>query len=57
MEIAKRIEAGENEVEEEVLSSPVTLDYVIKLGEAIEVGEADIRDIFEDTEDANADRK
>src|SRR5215469_16207982 len=41
--------------EEEVLSSPVTLDYVIKLGEAIEVGEADIRDIFEDTEDANAD--
>src|SRR5262250_2942500 len=55
VEIAKRIEAGENEVEEEVLSSPVTLDYVIKLGEAIEAGEADIRDIFEDTEDANAD--
>src|SRR6516164_7693004 len=55
VEIAKRIEAGENEVEEEVLSSPVTLDYVIKLGEAIEAGEADIRDIFEYTEDANAD--
>src|SRR5437899_9697710 len=35
VEIAKRIEAGENEVEEEVLGSPVTLDYVIKLGEAI----------------------
>ena len=55
VEIAKRIEAGENEVEEEVLSSPVTLDYVIKLAEAIEAAEADIRDIFEDTEDANAD--
>src|SRR5215471_4233169 len=55
VEIAKRIEAGENEVEEEVLSSPVTLDYVIRLAEAIEGGEADIRDIFEDTEDANAD--
>src|SRR5262250_3953266 len=55
VEIAKRIEAGEHEVEEEVLSSPVTLDYVLKLGEAIEAGEADIRDIFEDNEDANAD--
>jgi RNA polymerase primary sigma factor len=27
VEIAKRIEAGENEVEEEVLRSPVTLDW------------------------------
>src|SRR5208282_214676 len=55
VEIAKRIEAGENEVEEEVLSSPVTLDYVLRLGDAIEAGEADLRDIFEDTEDANSD--
>ena len=55
VEIAKRIEAGENEVEEEVLGSPVTLDYVIRLGEAIEVGEADIRDMFEDNDDANSD--
>ena len=30
VEIAKRIEAGENEVEEEVLGSPVTLDFVIE---------------------------
>src|SRR6266849_6996901 len=30
VEIAKRIEAGENEVEEEVLRSPVTLDFVIE---------------------------
>ncbi len=33
VEIAKRIEAGENEVEEEVLGSPVTLDHVIRVGE------------------------
>src|SRR4030081_3476294 len=32
VEIAKRIEAGENEVEEEVLRSPVTLDLVIEMG-------------------------
>src|ERR1700728_4796478 len=55
VEIAKRIEAGENEVEEEVLSSPVTLKHVYELGEAILIGEADIRDIFEDTDDANSD--
>ncbi len=30
VEIAKRIEAGENEVEDEVLRSPVTLDFVIE---------------------------
>jgi hypothetical protein len=30
VEIAKRIEAGENEVEEEVLRCPVTLDFVIE---------------------------
>ena len=55
VEIAKRIEAGENEVEEEVLGSPVTLKHVYELGEAILIGEADIRDIFEDTDDANSD--
>ena len=36
VEIAKRIEAGEQEVEEEVLKSPVTLDFLIDLGERIE---------------------
>ena len=51
VEIAKRIEAGENEVEEEVLSSPVTLDFVIDLGDRIEAGEADLRDIFEESEE------
>ena len=35
VEIAKRIEAGEQEVEEEVLKSPVTLDFLIDLGDRI----------------------
>ena len=48
VEIAKRIEAGENEVEEEVLGSPITLDFVIRVGERVEAGEADLRDVFED---------
>ena len=52
VEIAKRIEAGENEVEEEVLGSPVTLDFVIEAGEHVEAGDADLRDVFEDTEES-----
>ena len=51
VEIAKRIEAGENEVEEEVLRSPVTLDLVIEMGARVEAGEADPRDIFEENEE------
>src|SRR5579884_332771 len=53
VEIAKRIEAGEMEVEEEVLSSPVTLDFVIGLGDRVESGEADLREVFEDSEEAS----
>ncbi|HEY6394467.1 MAG TPA: RNA polymerase sigma factor RpoD [Candidatus Binataceae bacterium] len=49
VEIAKRIEAGENEVEDEVLGSPVTLDFVIDVGDRVEAGEADLRDVFEDS--------
>ncbi len=51
VEIAKRIEAGENEVEEEVLRSPVTLDLVIEMGARVETGEADLRDLFEENEE------
>ena len=51
VEIAKRIETSEQEVEEEVLKSPVTLDFLIDLGERIEAGEADLRDIFEESEE------
>ncbi|HUY19513.1 MAG TPA: RNA polymerase sigma factor RpoD [Candidatus Binataceae bacterium] len=55
VEIAKRIEAGEMEVEEEVLGSPVTLDFVIGLGDRVESGEADLREVFEDNEEPGGD--
>src|SRR5713226_4280271 len=48
VEIAKRIEAAENEVEEEVLRSPVTLDLVIEMGARVE---ADLRDLFEENQE------
>jgi RNA polymerase primary sigma factor len=58
VEIAKRIEVGENEVEDEVLRSPVTLDFVILIGDRIQAGEADLRDIFEENEEpADADEE
>src|SRR6202158_5585357 len=58
VEIAKRIEAGENEVEEEVLRSPVTLDLVLEMGARVEAGEADLRDLFEQNEEpADADEE
>jgi RNA polymerase primary sigma factor len=58
VEIAKRIEAGENEVEDEVLRSRVTLDFVIEMGARVEAGEADLRDIFEESEEpADADEE
>jgi RNA polymerase primary sigma factor len=58
VEIAKRIEAGKSEVEEEVLRSPVTLDLVIEMGARVEAGEADLRDLFEENEEpADADEE
>ncbi len=51
VEIAKRIEAGEKEVKDEVLRSPIALDRVIEIAEQIEAGEADLRDIFEENEE------
>jgi len=52
VEIAKRIEAGENEVEDEVLRSPVTLDFVIQMGDLVQEGEDHLlREIFEDNEE------
>src|SRR6202165_4906309 len=51
VEIAKRIEAGEQEVEEEALKAPGTVDFLFYLGERIEAGEADLRDIFEESDE------
>jgi RNA polymerase primary sigma factor len=57
VEIAKRIEAGEFEVEDEVLRSPVTLDFLIEIGDRIESGETDLREsgIFEQNEEPSND--
>jgi RNA polymerase primary sigma factor len=57
VEIAKRIEAGEFEVEDEVLRSPVTLDFLIEVGDHIEAGETDLREsgIFEQNEESSND--
>src|SRR3984957_13891322 len=57
VEIAKRIEAGENEVENEVLRSPVTLDFLIEVGDRIESGDTDLREsgIFEENEEPSSD--
>jgi len=57
VEIAKRIEAGEQEVEEEVLSSPIMLDHLIHIGERVEAGEADLRDVFEEGEEPDPDEE
>jgi RNA polymerase primary sigma factor len=53
VEIGKRIEAGENEIEEQVLGSPVTLDLVIETTARVEAGEADLRDLFAENEEAS----
>jgi len=57
VEIAKRVEAGEYEVEEEVLKSPVTLDFIIGVGERVATGEAEPRDIFEEAEEPDSDEE
>jgi RNA polymerase primary sigma factor len=57
VEIAKRIEAGEKEVEEEVLKSPIMLDHLIHIGERVEAGEADLRDVFEEAEEPDSDEE
>ena len=57
VEVARRIEAGEKEVEEEVLKSPIMLDYIIRIGEQVEAAEADLHDVFEDNDEAEADEE
>ena len=51
VEVAKRIEASEKEVEEEILRSPITLDLVIEMGARVEAGEAGLRDFFEENDE------
>jgi RNA polymerase primary sigma factor len=57
VEVAKRIETGQEEVAEEVLKSPVMLDYIIEIGERVEGAEVNLHDIFEENEEPGADEE
>src|SRR5207245_4387632 len=48
VEIAKKIEQGEKQVIEEVLSSPLALRYVLDLGEKLAQHEIRVREIIKD---------
>jgi RNA polymerase primary sigma factor len=54
VEIAKKIEHGENQVLNEVLSSPLALNYVLDLGEKLSHHEMRVREIIKE-EDGNED--
>ena len=51
VEIAKKIEEGENRVLNEVLSSPLALTYILDLGEKLAQHEIRVREIIKDETD------
>jgi len=51
VEIAKKIEEGDKQVMEEVLSSPLAVRYVLDLGERLSCQEIRVREIIKDGED------
>src|SRR5688572_29168374 len=51
VEIAKKIEEGENRVIDEVLSSPLALTYILDLGEKLAQHEIRVREIIKDETD------
>jgi RNA polymerase primary sigma factor len=51
VEIAKKIEQGENQVLDEVLSSPLALTYVLELGEKLAQHEIRVREIIKEDGD------
>ncbi|HME62154.1 MAG TPA: RNA polymerase sigma factor region1.1 domain-containing protein, partial [Candidatus Binatia bacterium] len=51
VEIAKKIEEGENRVLDEVLSSPLALTYILDLGEKLAQHEIRVREIIKDETD------
>jgi RNA polymerase primary sigma factor len=57
VEVAKRIEAGEKDTQEEILKSPMMLDYIIRIGERVEASDVDLRGVFEENEEAEADEE
>jgi RNA polymerase primary sigma factor len=48
VEIAKKIEEGEKQVLEEVLSSPLALNYVLEIGDKLSRHEIRVREIIDD---------
>lgn len=48
--IAKRIEEGQNELTYELVRSPVTLQYILDLGEGLKNGVVRLKDLFEQEE-------
>ncbi|HEY7163191.1 MAG TPA: RNA polymerase sigma factor RpoD [Candidatus Binatia bacterium] len=55
VEIAKKIESGENQVLNEVLSSPLALSYVLDLGEKLANHEMRVREIIKEEGDEESD--
>jgi RNA polymerase primary sigma factor len=54
VEIAKKIEKGENQVLQEVLTSPLALNYVLALGDKLVNHEIRVREIIKDENDEDA---
>jgi RNA polymerase primary sigma factor len=52
VEIAKRIEAGEDEVLEVVAGNPICINELIRLGERLESGTIKLKDLLYDSEEA-----
>ena len=57
VEVAKRIQAGEKDAKEEILKSPIMLDYVIRIGEQVEASDVDLREVLQENEEAEADEE
>ena len=51
VEIAKRIERGENEILESILNSPVAVREILEIGEKLKAKKIRVKDIIRDAED------
>ena len=54
VEIAKKIEKGENQVIHEVLTSPLALTYILDLGDKLANHEIRVREIIKDEGEEDA---
>ncbi len=55
--IAKRIEEGQKDVLHELYRAPISLSYVIELGDGLKEGTVRLRDLFEDEEEAESEEE